>query len=106
MDSDRGKSIAIAAVIAASATILAIGVLNIAAEASEGFKEFLTFWNGMGSLSGKVVLAYALGALVFLALFRIKPLGRQSLFGWTIVLYASIAVSSMLLFTPFIHLFV
>lgn len=105
MDSDRGKSSVIAALIAASATILAIGALNIAAEASEGFKDFLTFWNGMGSLSGKVALAYVLGALVFFALFRIKPLGRQSLIAWTIVLYASIAVSSLLLFTPFIHLF-
>jgi|BarGraNGADG00312_1021997.scaffolds.fasta_scaffold16658_4 hypothetical protein len=104
MNSDKGKSMAIAAIIAASSTILAIGALNFIGEASEGFKEFLTFWHGMGSLSGKVILAYALGALVFLVLFHIKPLGRQSLVTWTIVLYASIAVSSLLLFTPFIEL--
>ena len=90
--------------IAASVTILAIGVLNFIGEASEGSKEFLTFWQGMGSLSGKVTLAYALGALVFLALFRIKPLGRQSLVRWTILLYGSIALSSLFLFTPFLHL--
>jgi hypothetical protein len=104
MNSDKGKSTVVAAMIAASVTILAIGVLNFIGEASEGFKEFLTFWQGMGSLSGKVTLAYALGVLVFLVLFRIKPLGRQSLVTWTMVLYASIAVSSLLLFTPFIDL--
>lgn len=104
MNSDRGKSTVVAAIIAAAVTILAIGALNFAGEASEGFKEFLAFWHGMGSLSGKVTLAYALGALVFLTLFRIKLLERQSLFRWTILLYASIALSSLLLFTPFLHL--
>ncbi|HEY5527019.1 MAG TPA: hypothetical protein VIK02_05525 [Candidatus Anoxymicrobiaceae bacterium] len=104
MNSEKGKSTVIATIIAASSTILAIGALNFIGEASEGFKEFLTFWQGMGPLSGKVILAYALGALVFLVLFRIKPLGRQSLVTWTIVLFASIAVSSLLIFTPFIDL--
>lgn len=104
VDTGRGRSTVIAAMVAASTAILAIGALNFAGEASEGFKEWLAFSRGMGSLSGKVVLAYALGALVFLALFRIRALGRQRLFPWALVLYVSLAVSSLLVFTPFIHL--
>ncbi len=103
MGTEKGRSTVIAALIGASVTILAIGALNFAGEASEGFKDFMTFWNGMGSLSGKVTLAYALGLLVFFALFRIKSVGRQSLVAWTVVLYSSIAVSSLLLYTPFVH---
>lgn len=97
-------SVVIAAMIAASASILAIGVLAFVAEASEGFKEFLTFANGMGSLSGKVVLAYALGLVLFFALFRVKALARQSLVLWTALLLGSVAVSSLLVFTPFVEL--
>lgn len=97
---------AIAALIAASASILAIGILTFAAEASEPLKEFLAFWEGMGSLSGKIAIAYVLGIVVFLALFKLKSLDRQRLVPWTVVLVSSVALSSLFVFTPFIKLFV
>jgi hypothetical protein len=105
LNRERAEGLIVAGLIAASCAILAIGALNFAGELSEGFKEFLGFWPGMGSLSGKVGLAYALGLAVFFALFRVRSLGRQGLFRWTIVLFASTALSSLLILTPFIDLF-
>lgn len=102
----RNTGAAIAAFIAASVSILTIGVLSFIGEASEPVKDFLNFWKGMGSLSGKIVIAYALGLVVFFALFKLRTLGRQKLVTWTIVLIGSVVVSSLFTFTPFIKLFV
>ena len=104
-DSKKGSSVVIAAMISASVSILLIGSLNLFAEISEGFKEFLIFYPGMGPLSGKVIIAYVAGLAAFFLLFRWRTLSRQSMWTWTAILIAAIVVSSLLVTTPFIELF-
>ncbi len=104
-DRNNGSSAVIAAMISASLGILLIGLLNLFAEISEGFKEFLIFYSGMGPLSGKVIIAYALALAVFFLLFRWRVLAKQSMWTWTIVLIVAIVVSSLLVTHPFLELF-
>jgi hypothetical protein len=103
---EKNASAAVAAMAAATATILALGIMSFLGEISEPVKEFFTFWNPMGSLSGHAVVAYAFGLVLFFSLFRVKRLAGQSLAAWTTVLFCSTAVASLLIFTPFVKLFV
>lgn len=104
-EGSRGASVVIATMIAASVVILSIGILAFISELSEGFKSFFVVWDTMGPLSGHVLFAYGLGILVFLLLFRVRAVGRQSIFAWTIVLFITLAVSSLFWLTPFVDLF-
>lgn len=99
-----GSSVVIAAMIAASLGIFLIGLLNLIGELSDGFKDFLILYSGMGPLSGKVIIAYAAGAAAFFFLFKWKALARQNLWVWTGVLLTSTAVSWLLVTHPFIEL--
>lgn len=109
MDESTGQknaSAAVAAMVAASVTILSLGIMSFIGEFSEPVKEFFTFYDRMGSLSGHAVVAYALGLVVFFSLFRVRRLAGQSLVVWTTVLFSSTALAALLIFTPFVKLFV
>lgn len=57
-----------AAILAAGVGALALGVLTTVAEASEGFKEFLTFSEPVGPLSGKTIGAVLIWLVAWVAL--------------------------------------
>ncbi|HEY0772641.1 MAG TPA: hypothetical protein VGD51_01055 [Nocardioidaceae bacterium] len=57
-----------AAILAAGVGALALGVLTTLAEASEGFKELLTFSEPVGPLSGKTIGAVVIWLVAWVAL--------------------------------------
>jgi hypothetical protein len=57
-----------AAILAAGVGALALGVLTTVAEASEGFKEFLTFSEPVGPLSGKTIGAVLIWLVAWVVL--------------------------------------
>ncbi len=57
-----------AAILAAGVGALALGVLTTLAEASEGFKEFLTFSEPVGPLSGKTIGAVLIWLVAWVVL--------------------------------------
>ncbi len=97
---------AIAALIAASLGILVLGAFSLFNELWDGFNTAMRFYEPMGPLSGHVVNAYSASILSFVLLFRWKALARQSLKLWTAILLTSIAIASLLVTTPFLHLFI
>ena len=97
----RGKTIAV--FIGASVALVMIGVFNLLADISPGIKKFLTLSKPVGPWSGKVLFGYLAGVVacgIALAFFR-KHDGN--IVPWFWVFVASLAVGTLLVFTPFLH---
>lgn len=90
----------VAALLSANAGVLAIGTLNIAAEASTPVKNFLTFYKPMGALSGKVAIAYALTAIVFLVLFKLWKEKEFDVKKWVWITMVCLFIGTLLVFPP------
>lgn len=110
MSSNKAK--VFAAPWAAGVSIVLIGLLHLCAEASLTAKGLLKIWPAMGPLSGKVLVSYIVGILVYVLLLRKagkkeEEAGRlQSCImrAFTIVLVA-LVVGTLFCFEPFFHLF-
>jgi hypothetical protein len=96
---------AAAAVLAAAIGVLAIGLLTTLAEASEGLKDWLNWYNPTGSLSGKTTLGSIIWLVAWLVghfVFRHKEMN----FTWIVQVSAVlIAIGLLLLFPPIFGLF-
>ena len=66
--SEKPEGPVAAAILAAGVGALALGVLTTLAEASEGFKEFLTFSEPVGPLSGKTIGAVLIWLVAWVVL--------------------------------------
>jgi hypothetical protein len=101
----KASGAAAAAVLAAAIGVLAIGVLTTVAEASEGIKDFLNWYNPTGPLSGKT----GLGSIIWLVVWGIShvTLYKKELDFTRIVQVAAILIvlGLLLLFPPIFTLF-
>jgi hypothetical protein len=96
---------AAAAVLAAAIGVLAIGLLTTLAEASEGLKDWLNWYNPTGSLSGKTTLGSIIWLVAWLVghfVFRHKEMNFTRIVQVSAVL---IVIGLLLLFPPIFGLF-
>ncbi len=91
-----------AALLGANVGFLAVGILNVAAEASAPAKTFLTFYKPMGPLSGKIAIAYVLAAVVFLVFFKLWKEKEANLKKWLWITAACLILGTLLVFPPFL----
>lgn len=95
----------IAALVAAGAACALLGVLTLATDAFLSVKEFMTFSEPVGPLSGKTVVPTAAWLVLWLALHR-RLRGREmSLNRGYAVTITLIAIGLLCTFPPFYQLF-
>jgi len=87
-----------------SVAIVGIGVLHLLAEGSEAAKKALTFYAPMGPLSGKVVISYVVGLILF---FLLKNAWAEKNFPnlrtWLYIVIGAVLLGFLFTFTPFVH---
>ena len=94
-----------AAIVAAGVGVLVLGILTTLGEASEGIKTFLEFNAGVGSLSGKTilaVLAWVISWPILNAVYRRKEPSVRTV-AWTAGIL--VGVGFLLTFPTFFQLF-
>jgi len=97
---------AVAAIMAGSFTILLIGILFIASEASEPLHAFLEFIPAVGALSGKIIISYSAGILMFFVLRQFLKNKNPSIMKWTTVSIIILMFALLFSFMPFIELLI
>lgn len=95
-----------AAFIAAGIGVLVMAVLQFAGESNEAFNESLAFSESLGPYSGKYVISYAAWLLSWAVLYPIARKGVIPLRVAIVVAVVLIVVAGILLFPPFIQIFV
>ena len=94
----------IAAFLGAMVTVMSIGVFHLIGHANSGFKTFLKFHEGIGPLSGKVVLAHILGFVVFgVAYMLLRKRQEVNLILWFVLLIIALLLGTLFVFTPFVE---
>jgi len=103
--SDKPFGPVAAVFLAAGIGALVLGILTTLAEASTGIKDALEWWDSVGPLSGKTILASAaffLSWAVLYAVLRTKDPKPRGVFLWTGIL---IAAGIVLTFPTFFQAF-
>jgi hypothetical protein len=105
MRTTRPNGEALAAIVAAGIGSVALGLMTVGAEMSEGLKAALNLNAGVGPLSGKTavgVIAYVVSWAVLHQMWK----GRERDFGSTMrIAYVLIALGFLFTFPPFFTLF-
>lgn len=86
---DKPEGPVAAALVAAGVGALSLGILTTMAEASTSFKDFLSFYDPVGPLSGKTIGAVAIWLVAWGVLhmvYRDKPIGSRTALTATLVL--------------------
>lgn len=96
----------VAALIAGSLTVVAIGILHILAESVDSIHDWLEFFPRMGTLSGKVIVAYSLGIIFYFILSNFLKDKNPNIKFWTKIFILSLILASIFVFTPFVKLLV
>src|SRR3990170_4547662 len=92
---EKPKGGIIAAFLGAMVTVVSIGVFHMIGHANSGFNAFLKFHEGIGPLSGKIVLAYILGFVVFCAAYLLlRKKQKVNLIVWFILLMIALFVGT------------
>lgn len=94
---------AVAAIMAGSFAIVMISILFVVSEASESFHAFLEFIPAIGALSGKILLSYTSGIVMFFVLRQFLKDKNPSVMKWTIISMLMLLIALLFSFTPFIE---
>ena len=95
-----------AAILAAGIGSAAVGIVSLAAEASEGIKNFLNFYNPAGPLSGKTTVAIIIWLAAWFVLSRLWGTKTVAMRQVNLAAFALLAVGLVFTFPPVWGLFV
>jgi hypothetical protein len=94
-----------AAAVAAAAGVFAIGLLTTLAEASEGIKDWLNWYNPTGPLSGKTTLGTIIWLVVWIGAHYALRRYEVNLNKVAMISAVLLAVGLLLMFPPIFRLF-
>ena len=103
---EKPAGMGVAAILAGAFTILMIATLFVLEEANEPLHDFLIFIPAVGALSGKIIVSYSAGLVVFLLLAKILRNRNPNMLKWAVVAVAIVAVSAILSLTPVIDVII
>ena len=95
-----------AAILAAGIGCAAVGIVSLAAEASEAIKGWLNFYNPTGALSGKTTVAIVIWLVAWYALSRLWRTKTVALGPVNLAAFLLLAVGLVLTFPPVWGLFI
>lgn len=93
-----------AAVLAAGIGCAAIGILDLAGDASEAIGRLLNFYNPTGTLSGVTTVAIIVWLVTWFALNRLWHTRTVAMAKVTVAAFALLVVGFLLTFPPFMDL--
>lgn len=100
----RGRTIAV--FIGASIALVMVGIFNLLADVSPKIKTFLTLNKAVGPWSGKVLFGYLAGFVAWFIAWLLCRKHDGNIVPWFWVFFGALAIGTLLVFTPFLHLLI